>query len=357
MKLCPNFFERMARAGALAPSGDNLQPWSFGVDREALVVRHDWQRDRSLFNVRCLASFIALGAVLENIVIAASSEGYRAEIEYLTDAQVQDLIARIRFETGATKDPLADFIDKRCTNRKPYAARPLDPETSKGLTRASETFPTIDLSWVQDKSRLKELAQIIARADRLLFENPLIHKHLFSTIRWTHEEVERTRDGLPIGSLELGHAGSLAFRCLSNWSVVNFLNGFGFSKAAASHSVVLMRRCSAAGLITAPDTSPQAFLLAGRAFQRLWLQATMENLALQPMTAVVFLQLRSRSKNYGALTTYQRTVTDDLRRDLEEFFRITKDRVPAMLFRLGSAAAPSRRTMRRSISELFTGDQ
>ncbi len=108
-----------------------------------------------------------------------------------------------------------------------------------------------------------------------------------------------------------------------------------------------MRRCSAAGLLTVPESSPSAFLQAGRVFQRVWLQATKENLALQPMTAVIFLQLRSRLSEKEGLTPNQIRVIDGLRRDLESFFAIPQDRVPAMLFRVGLGAPPSGRTIRR----------
>jgi hypothetical protein len=347
MDLRGEFFQRMARAGALAPSGDNMQPWLFSVDGETLLISHDPRRDVSLFNVRSLASFIALGAVLENIIIAAASEGFYAQIEHQTNAQDQDSIVRIRFETGADKDPLVDFLEKRCTNRKPYAPRPIDPEIVKRLTATLDPFSTSKLVWVQEKSRLKQLGQIIARADRLVFENLLIHNHLFSTIRWTQDEVKKTRDGLPVKSLELGHTGSFAFRCLKHWPVVNFLNRFGFSKAAASHSVALMRHCSAAGLLTAPDTSPQTFVQVGRAFQRIWLQATDQCLALQPMTAIIFLQLRFRLDEYQGLTERQFQTVGALSRELANFFSLSSDRVPAMLFRLGFGSPPSARTIRR----------
>jgi sulfur-carrier protein adenylyltransferase/sulfurtransferase len=346
-----NFLERMARAAALAPSGDNLQPWSFGADGDTLLVRHDPQRDLSLFNVRYLASFIALGAALENITIAASTEGYVAKIDYFPDPHDDELTARVSFEPGASPDPLSAFLDKRCTNRRPYAARPIDPDVMSCLYNASEKISAIEIFWIQDKSKLKKLGQIVARADRLIFENPVIHSHLFSTIRWTQDEVEKTRDGLPIKSLELGHVGSLAFRCLKCWSFVNFVNRFGFSKATANHTLLLMRRCSAAGLITSPAMSPPAFIHVGRTFQRAWLLATKEQLAAQPMTAVIFLQLRSRLAEYNGLTQDQIQTVNELRRDLETFFALPADRVPAMLFRVGYAPGPTARTIRRSVTD------
>jgi Nitroreductase family. len=342
----------MARAGALAPSGDNLQPWSFVADGEELLIRHDPRRDLSLFNVRCLASYISLGAVLENIAIAASNEGYRAVMAYSPNAQDRDLIAKMRFEAGADKDALADFLDKRCTNRKPYASRPISPDVLKRISELQEHFPTIGIAWTIDKFKLKQLGQLVSDADRLIFENERIHAHLFSTIRWTQAELENTRDGLPIQSLELGRAGSLAFRGLKRWSVVNFLNRFGFSRIAAKKSVMLMRRCSAAALITAPDTSHLSFMLAGRAFQRVWLQATKEGLAVQPMTAIIFLQLRSRLGDYEGLVGDHVAIIDKLRDDVHELHALPKDRVPAMILRIGFSSPPSVRTMRRPIPEV-----
>lgn len=74
MGFSASFFQRLVRAGSLAPSGDNLQPWSFTTENNSLLVGHDPDRDHALFNVRDLASYIALGAVLENIAIAATKE-------------------------------------------------------------------------------------------------------------------------------------------------------------------------------------------------------------------------------------------------------------------------------------------
>ena len=345
-RLPTNFLERMAGVGALAPSGDNLQPWSFDSDREVLLVKHDPKRDLSLFNVRYSASFIALGAALENIAIAASKDGFKIKLEYFPMGQDDELVARVSFESGALIDPLVEFLGKRCTNRRPYSNKSLDPSILRSLDVTNKSS-TAGLFWVQDRTKLKELGKITARADRLIFENPRIHSHLFSTLRWSRAEIEQTCDGLPIASLELGRLGSIAFRGLKNWPVVRFLNQFGFSKAAANRSVLLMRRSSAAGLITVPDTSPLSFVEAGRAFQRVWLQATKNNLALQPMTAVIFLQLKSRLGDYEGLIDDQINIVDGLRRDLQDFYALASDVVPVMLFRIGFAAPPSDRTRRR----------
>jgi nitroreductase len=349
VNLPARFLEQIATAGTLAPSGDNLQPWRLRIDNESLLVVDDRDKDHSLFNVHNLASYIALGAVLENVLIAATRYNYRANIYYFPDSQEHDLISRISFNHGTETDPLVDSIEKRCTNRKPYERRALDGATTQRLNLDPNRFSRLGLTWLHDQASLNKLGAIVSRADRLLFENPLIHSHLFSTLRWSAEEVERTRDGLPIETLELGSIGSKAFRALRKWSVVKILNTCGFSAMAARQSAMLMRRCSAAGLITAPDTSPLSFLQVGQVFQRLWLQATKENLALQPMTAVVFLQLRSILGDHQGLTPHQITTASSLREDLAKIYAVSPVRIPAMHFRIGYAPPPSGRTIRRQV--------
>jgi hypothetical protein len=343
------FIEKIAQAGALAPSGDNLQPWTFLNDDESLLILHDPNQDRSLFNVRHLASYIALGAVLENVLIAATKYNYRANICYFPEPQKQDLLARVTFARGAEADSLVNSIENRCTNRRPYETRALDGSIIQRLNLDRNRFPHIGLVWLSDQSSLKKIGTIVSRADRLLFENPWIHSHLFSTLRWSAKEVERTRDGLPIETLELGSIGSKAFRALRKWSVVKILNTCGLSAMASRQSAMLMRRSSAAGLITAPDTSPLSFLQVGHVFQRLWLQVTKENLALQPMTAVVFLQLRSIIGDHQGLTPHQITTASSLREDLAKIYVVSPGRVPAMHFRIGYAPPPSGRTIRREV--------
>jgi len=346
------FLERMAEAGALAPSGDNLQPWKFAAQGERLLVHHDPCRDRSLFNVRYSASFIALGAALENISLAASAQGYFSHIDFFPEADDSDLIAGVNFVRSAIADPLHRYLRDRCTNRRPCSKASLKPEVLTSI-EASKNYPDIQLAWIHG-NKLRVLAPILALADRQIFENCLIHEHLFSTIRWTRDEVKRTRDGLPVQALELGRAGALAFRQLRHWPVVRLLNGFGFSRLAAGHSAALMIHSAAAGLLIGRDPSPRGFLDAGRAFQRVWLGATQAGLAFQPMTAAIFLQLRLRFGDLDGWTPAQIEVLKRLESRFNEFFGLSAEQIPVMLFRVGFAAAPSMRTVRRPSFEIFS---
>ena len=116
---------------------------------------------------------------------------------------------------------------------------------------------------------------------------------------------------------------------------------------------MLMRHSSAAAVITAADPRPISFLHVGQAFQRLWLTATQQRLALQPMTAVIFLQLKAIVGDLQGLSSEQIAVANSLRDELPQVYGLTKNSIPAMHLRVGWAAAPSGRTIRRPVMEIL----
>lgn len=340
------FQQAILEAAVQAPSGDNLQPWRFRWDGEQLVLLRDSGRDTSLYNVCDLATFVALGAAMENILIAASALGYEASPVCFPEGAASSTVAGISFAQGGRPDPLFDVIAKRCSNRKPYSTQPFGTQMVEALTAEVIRFPNVGIRWIHDSEQRKRLSKITAQGDRTLFENQLIHEHFFSCIRWNEEEVQRTRDGLPIATLELGRAGSALFRLLRNRSLVQILNCFGFSRIAANRSGGMIRKSSAIGLIAVPRISSETFLAAGRAFQRLWLTATAQRLSLQPMTGFVLLQLRLILSELAGLNEKEIKLLESTRQQLSELFHL-ESQVPAIMFRLGIAAPPSGRTVRR----------
>ena len=339
------FRQALIEAATRAPSGDNLQPWNFSWDGSDLILLRDIGRDTSLYNVRELASFVALGAALENIVIAASAFGEHASPTLFPQGETGQAVAQIRFEPGSERDVLVDAIERRCTNRKFYSKQPLPSGLLEALTSEVNRFKEIDIQWIQDETKRRRLSSIVVHGDRPLFENPLIHSHFFSCIRWTEADVQRTRDGLPIETLELGKIGSKAFRLLQSASFVRFLNPFGLSRMAGKRSGSLIRRSSAIGLISVVNISPGNFLAAGRAFQRLWLRATNQNVSLQPMTGFVLLQIRLILNETEGLGANDLNLLAATRKELNELWGLEK-RIPAVMFRIGISDPPTARTVR-----------
>jgi nitroreductase len=121
---------------------------------------------------------------------------------------------------------------------------------------------------------------------------------------------------------------------------------------AARHSGALVQSSSAVGLITVAKLSPQSFLEAGRAFERLWLEASLQGLSLQPLTGLVLLHLRMRLQEPDGLRLSQIEFLNSTRDYLARLFHLDTQ-VPAMMFRIGVGVPPSARTIRRQVAELL----
>src|SRR5687768_12107113 len=98
MTVMADTWRQIVSSGVLAPSGDNLQPWILESNGESLHMSIDTSRDRSLYNFRYRASLISLGALIENVTIAAGEFGLEADIEYLSPAGESLPSARLTLE-------------------------------------------------------------------------------------------------------------------------------------------------------------------------------------------------------------------------------------------------------------------
>ncbi|MEW6327824.1 MAG: nitroreductase family protein [Thermodesulfobacteriota bacterium] len=99
-----DIISKIVEAGTWAPSGDNCQPWRFKWNGQKLFLFNVPERDTSLYNSRQRASFIAHGAVLENMDIAACSHGYLMRPVLFPEGEDNPLIATIEFRESPRKD-------------------------------------------------------------------------------------------------------------------------------------------------------------------------------------------------------------------------------------------------------------
>jgi len=329
-----------------APSGDNCQPWKLTVDGNRLYIQNLPQKDKSLYNYDQWAAFIAHGALLENLLIAAPALGLGLEISEFPDSSNPDLVATVILsEREKFEDPLFFWLERRCTNRKKYNAVPLTIFQKKTLLQVFDGNPGVQCYMATDSNKIRLLASILANNERLIFENYYLHHFLFEQIRWTDEEAKQTRDGMDIKTLELSLVNRLAFKILKYWPVVEILNKIGLSKIVTQSGRELVE--SSAGIIalTLEDISAESFVKAGRIMQRFWLQATALGLSVQPIIGLALLIQRVRSGGREGLDDSQRQLIMTISEKLDGVFGLS-GKAPAMIFRIGTSGLPSARSLR-----------
>jgi hypothetical protein len=346
--------EELVHSATLAPSPDNNQPWLFTQhpDRELLLV-HD--RTRALpSDVDDMFSMIALGAALENLCLAAGRRGWRALVhhpaDFGPDADGREVVAGIRFAESGTSDPLAEYLERRITCRKPYPRQPVAEDALRQMEASIAEQETARLHWLADRRRMRQLAWLVAAADRIRFEHQPFHAELYRQLRFTPQQAETTRDGLDVRCLELPLGGATVLRGLRSWPLMRQLNRLGLSRLLSLSSALQVWRTGTMGLLTTADVSRLGYLQAGRALQRVWLAATQCGLAFHPLGSVpIFLSHLARGSANDLPSRYRQRVKS-LARRFETLFPQAAGQGLVVLFRLGEATAPAVRSLRCTTS-------
>ncbi len=335
-----NAIERILAAGVLAPSGDNCQPWRFEVAENVIRVFLIPERDRSLYSWGNRASYIAHGALLENMRIAAEPLGYQLTIQDFPDPQNPLLTARITLEEAPiVANPLADAIPLGCSNRKKYQATPLSNTQRQQLREAGGA----DTMWIEESTTRKKIASALAYNEKVLFENQSMHKFFFDHMLWTTQDATKNLLGFPIGALELPPPIRALWPAFRHWSVISALTSLGFENGIVFGNTPIYASGAVLACLTLEDRSAQEFLRVGHIAERIWLTATHLGLSVQILTGIPLLMNRVVANEPGLSPAHSNIVTKQYGR-LQEATGST--RIIALLLRIGVSNPPSARTPR-----------
>lgn len=332
-----------------APSGDNSQPWSFTLHGNTLRVHLDPKRDNPILNFKLSGTYIAHGALIENIVLAAPASGLVADVRVLPDHSDSLCTAEITFtESSALADPLAAHMRSRHTNRKSYKSRAVDAEALTAFSAAAQPVTGARLFLIENKSAIRAVAGASAIMEQVALETPELRKLFVSDILWTDEENRSGKQGLYIKTMELPPPAQLLMRHLTNPIIAKIANAIGFANIARLTNMRLYASAPAMGLVTVSEETPAAYIAAGRVFERAWLAAAARGLAFHPVTGILFL---ARSVEQGSAEGLLPKHFDRIRKanaEIKRQFGAGTNDIPAMLFRTGYAAPATARSFRRA---------
>lgn len=325
-----------------APSGDNAQPWRFKLQDDILRVFVVRGRDATLYNFRERGSYVAHGALVENIALLAPLEGLQTAITPFPAEP--DCTAVIMFDkNGGDIDPLAQYIGKRTTNRKPYELTFLGDSDAKALQEAARGRSAV-LRLVREREAIRALAEDLSINERLLMENRELHDFLFSIIRWRKDDA---RPGLYVKTMEFPPPVRILMRfVIRNWRLTKALNRIGLSKKIPKESGAVYAASSALGAVVVGGDRDVDFFTAGRAFQRVWLSATGRGLSIQPLAAIPYLHQRVTAEDTRSLTEEHVELIKRSYGSIAKAFRLGKGELCAMLFRIGKGGMPSARSQK-----------
>jgi nitroreductase len=302
----------LLRYAILAPSSHNSQPWTFDVRDDEIRFAADESRWLDAADPDQRELYVSVGCAVENCCVAAEHFGFDPQVAYHDPAST-GRVATVRLADGAPADPrppeLFDALTTRATSHAVFEDRPLAPATRQRLA-ALVRDDDVTLQVVDDPDTKAGIAQLQAEADRLQMDDPEYRKEL----------------GHWIG---LGALGSSWLAARVGQAVVTHLD-IGDREAAKNSK--LINSAPVVAVLTTPADDPPARVRTGQTFERVALLASLQDVAVHPMS--------------------QTLERPEMRRRLADLLGTTDS--PQHLFRLGYADESPGHTPRWPLSEFLT---
>ncbi|MEM1314983.1 MAG: twin-arginine translocation pathway signal protein [Pseudomonadota bacterium] len=264
----------------LAPNPHNMQPWIAELRGADEIVLHcDLARRLPMTDPYDRQITIGLGCFLETLAVAASAEGYAAEITPFpegVEAEALDArpVAQVRLVPGAAKDPLFDAIPRRRTNKEAYDGRPVAAAHLAALRAAAPGVAVSD-----EAGRVARLREIGWRAHEVESYTPRTLKESLDVMRFTKTQINAAPDGIDLGGpmLEALHlVGELTPEKLADTTSPAFQQGLTMYRGLFDSAAAWL-------WLTGPATRAGE-LQAGRAWMRIALTAAAEGVDLHPVS-------------------------------------------------------------------------
>jgi nitroreductase len=333
-------------AGVLAPSAENYHYLCFRVLEESvelLTTDHDsW---RALPHRRMLG-LMALGAVIENMALRSQTLGLEMRSSLFPDASRLDLVAALDWSRGFPRhDPLDAQIELRHTNRRFYSRAAIDAGILQELQTAASAQGGCTLVWMDSPRQRQRALSVIRVAETERFRRRSLHQELFGAIRFEAGWEQTTDEWLPPVALEVEPPMRGAFKLLRDWRVMRASVWVGAHWGLGFRAGYLPCALSPhIGVLMAHDDDPRIeSVIAGRAFERVWLAATAEGLALQPYAAPAVLATQQSGEGWVSAATKAQ-----VGHALADLTSGHSGR-PHMFFRIGRASAPTGVTRRKTL--------
>jgi nitroreductase len=274
---------RAAIRASLAPSVHNSQPWRFVLKGETLEFHADWARQLRALDPSGRQLLISCGCAVFNARVALAAAGYEAVVERFPDPARPDVVARLTLG-DLVQDSVVPVqsgwlarldaaIKLRRTNRRRYSDDEVPDVDVDELVYAANAEDS-QLFQIKDVQHRLVTASLSQEADMAQNADPAYRAELRA---WTSDDSVR-RDGVPaiaVPHVDVGSQDDIPIRDFDT-------RGSG-SLPTETHSS--MRQCLL--LLGTKQDRPAAWLRAGEALERIWLEATLKGYAISPLTQVV----------------------------------------------------------------------
>ncbi len=272
----------MVGAAILAASPHNSQPWWFGITDRTIDLFADPTRGLGSIDPFHREMHVGLGCAVENLVLAAASRGYQADLTLMPGPDPTHIAHLGLSPSTVASSPLYAAIGDRHTNRGPYEDRPISPSVLTDLASQSQGLAGVGVRWLTEPAERAAMGALLLDATQQIVGDEQQSLDGFAWFRSSAEDIERHKDGLTIDAQGLS-APVTAIGKLLPASTRQANDQFWLDQTRTVH----IPTAAVYGVITVGSASdPMARLSGGRLLERIHLDATRRGIALQPMNQI-----------------------------------------------------------------------
>lgn len=342
-----DIFQQIIEAGNLAPSGSNSQPWSFKViqNEKKIEINLHPDKDHPVLNFKNRGTYLALGALIENMKIASNKFDVDIDYELLLPENKCIVKLKEKQENYKHEVELFDYIFKRHSNRKPYKDIDITKEEKDYLFSKSSYFNKCDLKIIEDKEKIYDISKYLAYDVLINLTNKNLHQILFKEVIWKEDE-QKLRPGLYVKTLEMVGPKVFVFKLLSNWKTCSFFNKIGLIKKIYEENAKTISQSSLLGFISI-ENKDENFVDAGRLLENVWLKATKLGLSFQLITGIFYFW---QQVNFGNKEIFSKEQIDLINASYENIKKYLDggNKITILVFRVGKSKPPLAVSYKRS---------
>ncbi len=250
------------RYATLAASSHNTQCWKFKLDDRLIKILPDLSRRCPAVDPDDHHLFVSLGCATENLLQAASANGFQGHVDLDTTAGA---VVTISLEaTRPVDSPLYDAIPERQCTRAEFDSKPVSSDALRMLEQAGRG-DGVDALLFTGRDPMERLLEFVVAANTAQMSDRAFVEELKAWIRFNEGEAVRTGDGL--------FAGSTGNPSTQRW-VGSPLFDLFYRTHSENDKYAKQIRSSAGIAIIVSDASDKAhWVEAGRCYQRFALRA------------------------------------------------------------------------------------
>jgi hypothetical protein len=344
-------------AAIAAPSAGNNQPWKWFYQNGRLLLLHDRYRSWSWGDYNEMGALMSLGAAVESASLQSLVYNYKAAVTFVSNDTYPYVAADLFFQPSipgadtSHKLLLAKDLFNRHTNRKAGTGASIEASIIQAIDNEIKVQQGCAFSYINDKSKLSELGEIIASCDRIRLLHEQGHEEFFHEVRWTHEQALQTQDGIELSSVDVSESDKAGFSVAKDYNAIRYLNEWNLGTGFKKLSVKSMHSASGFGIITVPEFNRENLLSVGQSVLRSWIVANQHQIAFYPMLSPAFFFSRL---THGKGIDIPGRYTDELAKLYAQFQKLCPvSGTPVFMFRLAITNEDTIKTLRMDKQSIF----